>query len=122
VRLRDEVGAQHAWNFARKAGRDPELYADAFDATVQTDLDDGSYIDPSSGTVTLQGLAQNWHEGRTHDIGATDNVKRRLRLHVYAELATPGVTPTGAAGDRAMEKRPSEPVPCRHECAADYPA
>src|SRR5262245_42536974 len=52
VRWRDDGGIQRKRNFARKTGPDPEKSADAFDAKVKTQLDDGSYVDPAGASVT----------------------------------------------------------------------
>ncbi len=99
VRWRDESGQQRARNFARKTGTDPEKSADAFDAKVRTQLDDGSYTDPSSASVTFRAFAEDWRRSRTHDVQTAARIERQLRLHVYPVI-----------GDRTMRelgKRPS---------------
>jgi integrase len=99
VRWRDESGAQRKRNFARKTGPDPEKSADAFDAKVRTSLDDGSYMDPSSASVTFRAFAEDWRKTRTHDVQTAARIERQLRLHVYPVL-----------GDRTLRelgKRPS---------------
>jgi len=99
VRWRDESGAQRKRNFARKTGPDPEKSADAFDAKVRTQLDDGTYTDPLAAAVTFRAFAEDWRKTRTHDVRTAGRVERQLRLHVYPVL-----------GDRTMRelgKRPS---------------
>jgi integrase len=99
VRWRDEDGGQHKRNFAKKAGKDPEKHADAFDAKVKTQLDDGSYVDPSSANVTLRAFAEDWRKSRTHGTGTAGHLERRLRLHVYPVI--------GQRTMRELGKRPS---------------
>lgn len=86
VRWRDQNGVQRKRNFARKTGTDPEKSADAFDAKTRTQLDDGSYIDPSSANVTLKVFAEDWRRTRTHDRVTADRIERELRLHVYPAI------------------------------------
>jgi integrase len=99
VRWRDQNGIQRKRNFARKTGTDPEKSADAFDAKTRTQLDDGSYIDPSSANVTLKVFAEDWRRTRTHDRVTADRIERELRLHVYPAI--------GHRTLRELEKRPS---------------
>jgi hypothetical protein len=83
VRYRDADGIQRKRNFAKKTGKDSEKSADAFDAKVKTQLDDGTYIDPASTNVTFRAFAEDWRKARTHGAGTADHLERRLRLHVY---------------------------------------
>lgn len=99
VRWRDEDGAQRKQNFARKTGRDPELHAEAFDAKVRTQLDEGTYIDPSSGNVTFRAFAEDWRRNRTHDVVTAGRIEREFRLHVYPAI--------GHRALRELGKRPS---------------
>ena len=64
VRYRDDNGTQRARNFAKKTGTDPDKSADAFDAKVKTQLDDGSYVDPASSNVTFKAFAEDWRKAR----------------------------------------------------------
>jgi integrase len=95
VRYRDEAGVQRKRNFARKTGGDPERSADAFDAKVRTQLDDGSYVDPAAGTVSFRAYAEQWRAGRAHDPVTARRIEGQLRNHVYASPETPGRTPMG---------------------------
>jgi integrase len=99
VRWRDEDGKQLKRNFARKTGPDPEKSADAFDAKVKTQLDDGSYIDPASSNVTFKAFAEDWRQSRMHDVVTAGRLERCLRLHVYPAI--------GHRAMRELAKRPS---------------
>jgi integrase len=99
VRWRDENDVQRARNFARKTGTDPEKSADAFDAKVKTQLDDGSYVDPASSNVTFRAFAEDWRNTRTHDVVTAGRLERCLRLHVYPVI--------GHRTLRELGKRPS---------------
>jgi integrase len=99
VRWRDENGKQCKRNFAKKAGKDPNTCADAFDAKVKADLDSGMYVDPNAGKVTFREYAEGWLAAQTFDLGTRDAIEQRLRLHVYPAL-----------GDKqlgVLSKRPS---------------
>jgi hypothetical protein len=99
VRWRDEDGDQKARNFDRKVGKDLERHADAFDARVRSQIDDGSYIDPASGTVTFKAFAEDWRKTRTHDIVTAGRIEYEFRLHVYPAI--------GRRTLRELAKRPS---------------
>jgi integrase len=99
VRWRNEEGRQKKQNFARKTGKDPEVHADAFDARTQATLDDGSYIDPSSGEVTFRKFAEDWRKNRPHDPNTARRIELQLRLHVYPAV--------GHRTMRELGKRPS---------------
>ncbi|SNT36731.1 Site-specific recombinase XerD [Actinomadura meyerae] len=99
VRWRDENGKQCKRNFAKKAGKDPNTCADAFDAKVKADLDSGMYVDPNAGKITFREYAVQWLAAQTFDEGTRDAIEQRLRLHVYPDL-----------GDKqlgVLSKRPS---------------
>jgi integrase len=99
VRWRDENGKQRKRSFARKSGSDPEKCAEAFDAKVKTQLDDGSYVDPANASVRFQAFAEDWRKSRTHDVVTASRVERELRLHVYPVI--------GGRTLRELGKRPS---------------
>lgn len=99
VRWRDETGTQRAQTFARKTGKDPELHAEAFDAKVKTQLDDGSYIDPSRADITFRQYAEDWRGTRTHDEPTARRIEIGLRRHVYPAI--------GRRTLRELGKRPS---------------
>jgi integrase len=99
VRWRDDDGKQLKRNFARKTGTDPEKSADAFDAKIKTQLDDGSYTDPANANVTFQAFAEDWRKNRVHDVATAGRVERELRLHVYPAI--------GHRTLRELGKRPS---------------
>jgi integrase len=99
VRWRDDDGVQRKQNFARKTGRDPQTCAEAFDAKIRAQLDDGSYVDPASSSVTFRAFAEDWRKSRTHGAGTAANLERRLRLHAYPAI--------GHRTMRELGKRPS---------------
>lgn len=112
VRWRDENGKQCKQNFVKKEGKDPELHADAFNAKVNSSLDEGTYVDLATGNLTFQEYAETWRAARTHDVTTGIGVEYNFRLHVYPSRETPGRTATGgpAIGHhklRALAKQPS---------------
>lgn len=112
VRWRDENGKQCKQNFVKKEGKDPELHADAFNAKVNSSLDEGTYVDLATGNLTFQEYAETWRAARTHDVTTGIGVEYNFRLHVYPGRETPGRTATGgpAIGHhklRALAKQPS---------------
>jgi integrase len=86
VRWRDESGHQRSQNFALKSGKDPDRHADAFDAQVKTQLNGGTYVDPSAGDVKLRERGDLYVRTLTAGESTRDAVEARLRLHVYPEL------------------------------------
>jgi integrase len=113
VRWRDENGKQCKRNFTRKAGKDPELHADAFDAQANSSLDAGTYVDPRTGETTFEDYAENtWRRARTHGETTAINVEHQFRLHVYSDPDNRGRSRHGgpALGHhklRDLAKRPS---------------
>lgn len=99
VRWRDEDGEQRSKNFARKTGKDPERHADAFDAKIQTELDDGSYVSVADANTPFKAYAEDWRKSRTHDVQTAGGIERALRLHVYPAI--------GHRTLRELAKRPS---------------
>jgi hypothetical protein len=61
VRWRDPKGVQRKENFDRRVD------ADARSAKVETDLNLGTYVDPSAGKATLETFAKTWLESQTGD-------------------------------------------------------
>lgn len=88
VRWRDESGVQRKRNFAKKAGKDLNTCAEAFDAQVASDLNRGTYIDPNAGKVTLKEYGERWLEAQTFEESTRESVELRLRLHVYPHLGS----------------------------------
>jgi integrase len=86
VRWRDHNGKQCKRNFPKKAGIDPEISAEAFDAKVKNDLDRGRYMSPEAGKVTLKFYGDQWLAAQTFDASTRESVELRLRLHVYPHL------------------------------------
>jgi integrase len=106
VRWRDEAGRQRKKAFARKAA------AEQFDATIKTQLAEGSYIDPAAGQVTFRSFAEDWRRNRMHDLSTAGMVEANFRNHAYSADGRGGRTPMGGVsiGDFPMKilgKRPS---------------
>lgn len=99
VRYRDRDGRQQAKSFALKTGKNPEIHADAFDRKVGRDLDTGNYVDPSRADITFREYAEDWRQGRSHDIVTADRIERNLRRHAYPVI--------GGRRMRELEQRPS---------------
>lgn len=89
VRWRDETGKQRKSNFAKKAGKDPNTCADAFDAKIRASLDAGTYVDPARGKVLLEDFAKRWRSGLTGDPNTLWNVDKRL-AHIIDVQPRPG--------------------------------
>jgi integrase len=89
VRWRDETGKQFKRNFAKKAGKDPNTSADAFDAKVRAELDAGTYVDPARGKILLEDFAKQWRSGLTGDPNTLWNVDKRL-AHIIDVQPRPG--------------------------------
>jgi integrase len=106
VRWRDEAGRQRKKAFARKAA------AEQFDATIKTQLAEGSYVDPAAGQVTFRSFAEDWRKNRMHDPSTAGQVEANFRNHVYSADGRGGRTPMGGVsiGELPMKtlgKRPS---------------
>nr|WTB30645.1 site-specific integrase [Streptomyces sp. NBC_00830] len=82
VRWRDPKGVQRKENFDRRVD------ADARSAKVETDLNLGTYVDPSAGKATLETFAKTWLESQTGDLGTIQAVELRIRLHVLPHLGS----------------------------------
>jgi len=95
VRWRDPEGRQQKRNFARRAGADPNVHADAFDAMIAEQLRTRTYADPAAAETTLQAYAEQWRKGRGHDVNRAAAVEGHLRCHVYPDPAARGRTPKG---------------------------
>ncbi|MGP4029599.1 tyrosine-type recombinase/integrase [Actinomadura sp. 3N407] len=89
VRWRDETGKQRKSNFAKKAGKDPNTCADAFDAKIRAALDAGTYVDPARGKILLGDFAKRWRSGLTGDPNTLWNVDKRL-AHIIDVQPRPG--------------------------------
>ncbi|WP_406300403.1 N-terminal phage integrase SAM-like domain-containing protein [Embleya sp. NBC_00888] len=80
ARWRDATGKQCKENFDRRVD------ADARAAKVDNDLNEGTYLDPSSGKVTLEVFAKKRLASLTGDPGTYIVVELRIRLHVLPHL------------------------------------
>ncbi|MDL4812721.1 site-specific integrase [Actinomadura opuntiae] len=74
-------------NFALRGGgrdeTDPEVYAEAFEAKVISELNEGRYIDPTAGRVQFRVYAVDVIENRTLDEGTRVLMQQRMENHVY---------------------------------------
>ncbi len=87
VRWRDESGKQCKQNFPKKAGVDPEVSADAFDAKVQAELNAGTYVDPTAGNVTLEQFAKLWRASLVIDPASLRSLINTWRIFTMWSLA-----------------------------------
>jgi integrase len=106
VRWRDEQGRQ------RKQSHERKVDAEQAEAKIRTQLDDGTYVDPSAGQVTFRVYAEQWRRARMHDLSTAERIESALRCHAYSAEGTPGKTAAGAPaiGDyplRTLAKTPS---------------
>lgn len=60
VRYRDEDGKQKKKNFKKKTGKNPEIHADAYDAQVNAQLSQGTWIDPAKEKTLLNVVIDEW--------------------------------------------------------------
>lgn len=87
-------------------------HANAFDAKVNSSLDEGTYVDPVTGNITFQEYAEDWRKARTHGETTGISVEHAFRLHVYSHPDNHGRSRRGgpALGHhrlRDLAKRPS---------------
>lgn len=99
VRWYDEDGKQCKRNFAKRAGKDPEQHADAYDTLIQRQLDTGTYVAPADANTTFETFAEDWRKNRPHDPVTTIRVQGEFRKHVYPVI--------GRRSLRDLAKRPS---------------
>jgi integrase len=97
VRWRDEAGNQCKRNFSKKAGTDPEVSAEAFDAQRRADEARGEWIDPRLGRTPFRDYAPVWMKARLHRSGTIDTYERHLRNHInptFGGLGLAAIRPT----------------------------
>lgn len=99
VRWRDEEG-QRSRNFAKRNGKNPEIHADAFDAKVTSELNAGTYLDPTAGRITFGEYAKLWRKNVSGDPVTLARVDSILKVHVHAK-------PISKQPMVALSKRPS---------------
>lgn len=81
VRWRDDTGTQRAKSFRRK------IDAQNFEAQTRLDLQRGTYIAPTAGTITLRAWADEWLAGaRNLGAGGRDTYRRDLDRHILPAL------------------------------------
>jgi integrase len=76
VRYRDDTGTPKERLFERQAD------AEAFDASVRTDVARGQYVDPELGRTTLGQFAERWRDNQIHRVSTAERVESAFRLHV----------------------------------------
>lgn len=88
VRWRDEAGKQCKLNRPKRGGRrdesDPDVYAEALDAKIESELNAGTYTDPGLGKATLVEFAREWRSGIAANSSSLENYDRRL-AHIWGE-------------------------------------
>ncbi len=80
VRWRSPDGRDHAPGFDRL--RDAKIHK----ANVEADLVRGEYIDPDAGKETFEAYALTWLEAQTFEPLTAEQVRDRLKLHVFPVL------------------------------------
>lgn len=112
VRWVDDNGTQHSANRPKKAGKDPDTCAEAYDAQIHAELNAGTYVDPAAGQITLAAYIDTWRAGLTLGDSSLDVIDKRL-AHIRDVPAgprsrrAPGASPIGPVGMRKLSKRPS---------------
>jgi integrase len=97
VRWRDDAGNQCKRNFPKKAGTNPDVSADAFDAQRRADQARGEWIDPRLGRTPFRDYAPVWMKSRLHRPGTTDTYERHLRNHInpaFGGMGLAAIRPT----------------------------
>lgn len=80
VRYRDLNGHQRKENFEIKAR------AEARAASVETELQRGTFVDPNAGKVTLATYAEQWLQAATAGMGTVDLYEGVVRNHIKPHL------------------------------------
>lgn len=93
VRYTDDAGRSRSELFEKKSS------ADAYDASVRSDVARGTYVDPVAGKLTLRTYATEWLAAQTFDPSTREAVELRLRVHAFPTL--------GDVELRALASRPS---------------
>lgn len=87
VRWRDAAGEPQKLNRPRKGGKrdesDPEIYAEALDAKIKHELNQGKYRDPNAGKATMGAHTRQWRDNLTGDLKTLEQVDSRLANWVY---------------------------------------
>ena len=84
-------GPQRSKHFARKTD------AERFLARIQSQLLDGSYVDPSAGRIAFGTYARSWQEAQVHRPSTVTQVDAHLRNHIlptFGELPLSTIRPT----------------------------
>lgn len=79
VRYLDLDGNEHSVSYPD--GQKKE--AESFLASVETDKQRGSFINPNSGKVPFRSVAKSWLDSRTFERSTHEAVESRLRNHVF---------------------------------------
>jgi integrase len=84
VQWTDDAGKDCKRNFELKAGKNPEIHAEAFRTKIEHDLNTGKYVSPEDANVTFEDFSRQWlgiH--KTGDLNTDNRRERQLRLHVW---------------------------------------
>jgi len=100
VRYIGPDGREKSESFPDKHKRD----AQAFLAKVQSDIIQGTYIDPDAGRTTFRRYATMWLESATGDQNTRDRLEREFRLHVYPVFGNRPMSTVRPAALRAWVK------------------
>lgn len=80
ARYRDDSGTQRGPRFKTKAAAEAHL------KRVEGDLQRGRYVDPKAGDVKLRDFAEDVLTNAGIDESSREEIRRRLRRHVFPEL------------------------------------
>ncbi|MBE3000198.1 site-specific integrase [Nocardiopsis sp. HNM0947] len=80
ARYRDDNGNQKSPKFKTKAAAEAHL------KRAEGDLQRGQYVDPKAGDVKLRDFAEEVLSNASLDESSRDEMRRRLRRHVFPEL------------------------------------
>jgi len=105
VRYDDPEGNSKKKNFRVKEGKNHELHAEAFETWVKGQINNGTYIDPAAGLVTLAEYAAQWRQAQP--IG-NPNTARALDLRMKYIYDVP--LPEGAWKSRRKGAGQSSPI------------
>lgn len=107
VRWTDDEGEGQRRNFAEKEGDNPELHAEAFAAKTKRELDDGSYVDPSAGEITVRSYCLAWFKVQSGDPTTLGTVRTFVSYICSLDDET---SPVGLVARKPVQKSPIEGV------------
>lgn len=108
VRWRDDDGKQQKRNFAKKTGSDPEKCAEACDAKVKTQLDEGTSVDLAAGKTKVEAYGEKWRADLLHRQSTAERMDGVFRRHIDPILGRHPIAKVRASHVRAWVKDRSD--------------